>query len=48
LPITFTKNYLAWRSVTMAKRITGKAYQKKAPTARGETRPEVTPHEPAE
>ncbi len=46
--ITFTKNYLAWRSVTMAKRMTGKAYQKKGPTVRGEARPEVTPPEPAE
>jgi uncharacterized protein (DUF362 family) len=40
--ITFTKNYLMWRSHSMAKRLTGVPYQKKGPAERGEAKPEVT------
>ncbi len=44
----FTKNYLMWRSVTMAKRMTGTPYQKAGPTVRGDARPELDATEPAE
>jgi uncharacterized protein (DUF362 family) len=45
--VQFTKNYLAWRSVTAAKRLTGTPYQKAGPCVRGDARPELSP-EPAE
>lgn len=48
--LLFTKNYLAWRSVTAAKRLTGTPYQKAGPCARGAAKPEVEtpPPHPAE
>jgi uncharacterized protein (DUF362 family) len=44
----FTKNYLAWRSATLAKRMTGTPYQKAGPTSRGDAKPELAASEPAE
>jgi uncharacterized protein (DUF362 family) len=39
--ITFTKNYLAWRASTAAKRLRGVPYQIHGPTHRGAARPEL-------
>lgn len=39
--VQFTKNYLAWRSATAAKRLTGKSYQKHGACSRGDAKPEV-------
>lgn len=39
--VQFTKNYLAWRSATAAKRLIGKSYQKHGACSRGEAKPDV-------
>jgi len=48
--LQFTKNYLMWRSSSVAKRLTGVAYQRKGVSQRGEAMPEVEApgREPAE
>jgi len=43
----FTRNYLAWKSATAAKRLMGEAYQKSGLCHRGSARPEVEPVTPA-
>ncbi len=39
----FSKNYLMWRSVRLAKSLMGQPYQKPGPTLRGDARPDVSP-----
>lgn len=39
--LTFTKNYLMWRSSTALKRLMGKPYQEAGPCHRGHAKPEV-------
>lgn len=46
--LKFTKNYLMWRSASMAKRLTGKPYQRPGAGPRGEARPVLGADEPAE
>ena len=41
--VQFNKGYLAWRGVTMAKRLGGTPYQIHGPCSRGEAAPEVSP-----
>jgi hypothetical protein len=44
--LSFTKNYLMWRSASLAKRLTGTPYQKKGEAPRGAARPEFDPGGP--
>ncbi|MBK7579011.1 MAG: DUF362 domain-containing protein [Myxococcales bacterium] len=46
--LQFTKNYLMWRSASMAKRLTGTPYQRPGVSPRGEAKPELGVGEPAE
>jgi uncharacterized protein (DUF362 family) len=41
--LTFTKNYLMWRSSTAVKRLMGEPYQKAGACHRGQAAPEITP-----
>jgi uncharacterized protein (DUF362 family) len=46
--VGFNSAYLSWKAVRAFKRLSGEAYQKKGPCARGQAAPEVVPPEPAE
>jgi hypothetical protein len=47
--VGFNGAYLSWRAVRAFKRLSGEAYQKKGPCARGQAAPEIVPPaDPAE